>query len=242
MILSILTTLARSNPSLKNRNMFNFVKPHQDKIKSNYINLIGIFFVCVSLYAIYILFKENKNRDYGPGSLPFKNTTTADEEANFLNIYKNLIVTSDGKVLDRNILLNDSNNQQISFAKLISSKGNCVVLRAGLGDKYRLSHFFSLLNPLKNKKNILLILDRAPHKKTILKLSKEIKIYYLQSIYQSFNIPLEGKGLPYFFQIDSTLKISKILVPFEDSPTLTIRYLDKFSPDQNRVFIPPNRH
>lgn len=23
--------------------MFNFVKPHQDKIKSNYINLIGIF-------------------------------------------------------------------------------------------------------------------------------------------------------------------------------------------------------
>ncbi|GAL73410.1 hypothetical protein [Jejuia pallidilutea] len=192
------------------------------------ISIIALLLLNVVL--IYKLKTYNRNYSINSTVIIEKSEKSKKEiltfEQNFINesINENL-------EFDNNVRIVDINNNDILAKDLFKNKSivlyyselhcnDCITAEINtiIKNKEKLDESFVLLAHYQNNRD-LFVFNNEFQKKGL----KKIKMYLLLD--KGLNIPADKLNIPYYFCIDSTLRITNFFIPQKDKPKLSESYL-----------------
>ena len=190
-----------------------------------WIFLFTVLMVLLNVFLLYKLFSLKKyHKDILNTIEIFQNNQLRSYHTNF-----NINLLSNGVSLE-NSILTDSTNHKVTINDLFHGEDNLLICRfSELHCQECVT--YSILKLIKMSentgKNHIVFLGSYENNKSMNIMKKYLGLQD-RPIYNVLNldIPAEEIGLPYYFTVDKTFKISNLFVPDKLLPNLTNNYLE----------------
>lgn len=187
------------------------------------------------LIIIIILILSNSVVIYNYYKRPIEiskiNKASTNSSEDLLNAnFGSLITQNEGISIEKNIQLIDINNRSVSLEKTEAGLNNKIIFRfSSLDCSLCINRVLGVLNkfPEHVKKHKFMIMYDGDEFRDF-----NIKFKSLNTVIPAFlisskqlGIPIEGKGLPFFFSLNNSNETDNIYVPDQEKPEYTKNYL-----------------
>lgn len=186
------------------------------------------------IFFILIVTAGCKNRE---ASLPVSSGHARPKEIStaikvgFWDVYKRLVLPSDGMQLNASSKICDINNNKHTLGQLITRP--TLIFRYSFRDcDMCVDPALSALkrNKFYSSQNTIIITDALSFRDYAIRvkaLACDIPVYWVQSEdMRGLGLPIENKNIPFFFVLGPDLKASKFFIPYKEITDETLSYLN----------------
>lgn len=151
-------------------------------------------------------------------------------QASFYTIYPTLVTPDDGILIKGTDSLMTERKRRVSLRSLIGNKTKLIFRYSYMDCDICVDSVISQVKKITQRAKLndfLIITDTRTERDFLLKSNYKKHPFPIYGLLQSkLGLTMENKNLPFLFVISPDLRISKIFIPFKESPYQTEQYLD----------------